>query len=176
MKDLQEFVTQGREVFQNNSVLDDNMRFFYFVKRISVVTKRRSGIDSLVDPEQGHAHFVHVAIGQRPKTSMSIAVLGTNSGVHDNGSLAGIEKMPSFNKTLQRARTMSGFSFLINASVSGVFGLGILRIGVPGACLHKAGTSLAAFDAPSVGLCRPEKSSNKIGKPGHRENEVRQCA
>src|SRR5947209_583489 len=62
------------------------MRFATFVECIGVIPKARASIDPLVNSQKRHSDSSRVTIGQRPKTSVCVAILRTDSGMHDQCS------------------------------------------------------------------------------------------
>src|SRR5579864_5679686 len=56
------------------------------------VTKDGSGVDSSVNPEQGHAHSFRIVIRQSPEAAVGIAVFGAYPWMHNEGSGLGYGK------------------------------------------------------------------------------------
>src|SRR5437588_10106472 len=63
------------------------MRFLALIVLAMVMSKYRSGINSAIDTKQRHADAVEIVIGKRPEAAMRVAVLGTNSRMHDQGPI-----------------------------------------------------------------------------------------
>jgi len=77
------------QVVEHDLVLNDVMRFRAFVELTAKVSVYRPGIDPPVDLEQRHTDVFTVLFRQRPKTAMSISVLGADARMHDKRSLPG---------------------------------------------------------------------------------------
>src|SRR5262245_3245660 len=84
--DLFEFLPQGLEVIKHHAVLDDGVRLRHFVEVAGVIAINCTRVDAAVDAQQSHADACVVGIGQRPETTVRIAVFGTNTGMHDECS------------------------------------------------------------------------------------------
>ena len=56
------------------------------IEWIAVKAVDRAGVDAIIDLEQGHTDAIHIAPRQRPETSVGIAILRTNAGMHHEGA------------------------------------------------------------------------------------------
>lgn len=85
--DFDETFGDGVQVIEDGAMLDDNVGMAEFVAM--EIAEDGSGIDAAVDAEQGHAHALAIAVRKGPEAAMRIAVLRTDSGMHDEGSIRG---------------------------------------------------------------------------------------
>src|SRR5437762_9824917 len=51
-----------------------------------VVTVHSPRIDTLIDSQQRHTHTLGIAVGKGPEATMSVSILGTDPGMHHEGS------------------------------------------------------------------------------------------
>ena len=80
--DVDQLGSDGVEILSYHTRLDAEMRFRLSVKLITVITIDRPRINTVIDLEQRHPDVLFVAARECPETTVSIAILGTNAGMH----------------------------------------------------------------------------------------------